>query len=279
MSAKAIDIETCYVVTHHLETNIIVTFLQTFKEHVLFLDAELDDACPLVDSFYSLLGMHNSISEKMKDCKRPKIIGRDCTKLRDILLEPNMDENKKWKMFQNVGDEIISGRFDLSLYDKCPLLLFYKKNKIDINEDVYLRQLTVLLFNFWAIYEEASSYETNEDNMQRMEELCAFWRKESCDILPQTYYVHVVGSVLPRMARRLYDNHGYGYGVMSMQSGEHCNKMAKTLYKHCTNEWHDRANYDAYSHVMHMNWLRYIEFKPAKTKGVQATILKRELGF
>ena len=136
-------------------------------------------------------------------------------------------------------------------------------------------QLTTLLFTFWAIYEEASSYETNEENIQRMEKLCAF-RKKSDEILPKTYYVHVVGAVLPKMARRLFDEHGYGYGVMSMQSGEHCNKVAKTLYKHCTNGWHDRTNYDAYCHVMHMNWLRYKEFVPSRTKGVQASELKRE---
>ena len=63
INANAIDVENTYVDTHHLETNIIVTFLQEFKEHIMFIDNENDEACPVVEGFYSLLGMHESISD------------------------------------------------------------------------------------------------------------------------------------------------------------------------------------------------------------------------
>ena len=88
---------------------------------MLFMDNEQDDASPLVESFYSLLNMHSSIDQKLRDSKRPKIIRRDCTKLRNILISED-DSADSWSLFRDVGDQILSGRFSLDLYSNCPLL-------------------------------------------------------------------------------------------------------------------------------------------------------------
>ena len=61
----------------------------------MFMDNENEEECPLVESFYTLLGMHHSISAKLRGSKRPKIIGRDFTKLRSILIIPSVPEDEQ----------------------------------------------------------------------------------------------------------------------------------------------------------------------------------------
>ena len=108
---------------------------------------------------------------------------------------------------------------------------------------------------------------TTLKSLDRLKKLCDIFRRSSGETIckglvsneNETIYAHVVGVLLPPMARRWFRKTGKGYGYLSMQAPEHCNKVSKTLYKTRTNGKWNMENYDSYAMLLHFNRARYLE--------------------
>lgn len=288
-----INMDECYADTLHMKMNVSVSILRCLWSFIVSIDEEVDaddnvkfdKRSRKTDIMLQLLEMEGKFNsylvKDVHDGDRPKMLGEDCESFRKLFVTESSD-------VIDFGNLIIDGDFE-NLWKRVKLTRFGSflngiQDLCTMKKGTYMHNLLVSIYTFFSINQEVTELYTNEVSLQRLEKMCCIFRKSSGDTLfkgllsneNETIYAHVVGVLLPLLARRWFLKTGKGYGYMSMQAPEHCNKVSKTLYKTRTNGRWNMENYDAYAMLMHYNRARYLETRIIVTRGQKRFVKKKE---
>ena len=290
--AEHMILEWVYIDTFHAKENLTSSFIKKFWKHLLGVDDERGD----VNSDKSTAWM-KFLQEELKipdyQCEELEksgnfaLIGSDCDNFRKACFFEKKDREHS----RTVGDMLINGEYEQFLLyvsktslGKCLLRLkmFCKNNKTK-----YVWKYLVSLYSFFAEYEALTRLDTNQYELDRIKKLASVFAKWSASSVfggcspnqTETIYGHAFAHLMPLLAQRWYAQSGLGYGYMSMQGGEHMNKVSKSLFMNRTNKHWNEENYDAYASILHFDKIRYMETELVPTKQQKkGEAFKEEIG-
>ena len=284
-----IDMDYLYVDTFHTKSNMTVSFAMAFMKYLCLMEDHDDESLTKgwLD-IVSTLGFDVYTIEDYSEMKRPGLLGNDCSAFRKAFFG-NQKENH-WKTIENLGDMIIESNGEVSVHALLahmhgPLSMYLVDN-LEIIDGSFIANLIISWVLFLTIYEEMTSLETNDDRICRVTVLSSTFSKYAALSVFESFtekdgeptmYGHVIGSLIPKLIKRFYQQSGKGYGYLSMQSVEHVNKQCKRWYSTRTNFQTNKENYDAIASLLYLSKNRMLEYDfHGKTKGEIQHLVKKE---